>query len=115
MAPQSPVESLIATLDALIAVLHSDGDQHWSAWLQRSKSLAETDPVAGAKHLLGAYGGMGSFNDVVLGQHYVNGHFAWKPGYGELNQQFDMLRGQAWTQARQIVQASASVPPNTAH
>jgi hypothetical protein len=50
---------------------------------------------SGIEHLLSAYGGMGSFNDLVICQSYENGQFRWKEGYVEKNNQLDELRGKA--------------------
>lgn len=52
--------------------------------------------------MLGAYGGMGSFNDFVAGQTTIDGKFAWKPGYAELNEEIDALRSKAWSLAAAI-------------
>lgn len=77
------LQPLIDVLDALIQVLEQDGDTHWSAWMRRAKSRLAQGDDRGADDLLGAYGGMGSFNDLILGQSYQDGRFAWKPGYAE--------------------------------
>jgi len=39
---------------------------------------------------------MGSFTDFVAGQRTIAGQFTWKPGYAELNNEIDALRGRAW-------------------
>ena len=96
------LQPLIDVLDALIQVLEQDGDTHWSAWMRRAKSRLAQGDDRGADDLLGAYGGMGSFNDLILGQSYQDGRFAWKPGYADLNERFDTLRGRAWELAQGI-------------
>ncbi|MBI6853985.1 hypothetical protein YA0002_14515 [Pseudomonas cichorii] len=89
-------EELISLLDELIAVLESDGEEHWSQWMRDARSqLANSDPSGIAK-LRSAYGGMGSFNDLVLGQSYRDGVLCWKSGYGELNQRFYGLRDEVY-------------------
>ena len=57
---------------------------------------------SGIQHVLGAYGGMGSVNDLVLGQGSDNGVFAWKPGAQKLNNRFAALRSRAWELAQEI-------------
>ncbi|TMN24282.1 hypothetical protein [Pseudoxanthomonas sp. X-1] len=96
------LQPIIDVLDALIQVLEQDGDTHWSAWMRRAKSRLAQGDDRGADDLLGAYGGMGSFNDLILGQSYQDGRFAWKPGYADLNERFDALRGRAWELAQGI-------------
>ncbi|CAM3100649.1 hypothetical protein BZK31_13295 [Pseudomonas floridensis] len=96
-------EELIDVLDELAALLESDGDTHWSAWMRKARARLLDSDLSGADYLLSAYGGMGSFNDVVLGQTYTNGVLAYKSGYGELNQRFSVLSGKAWELAKAIL------------
>ncbi|GFM69257.1 hypothetical protein OH710_01415 [Pseudomonas capsici] len=89
-------EKLISVLDELVAVLESDGEEHWSQWMRDARTrLADSDP-SGMTRLRSAYGGMGSFNDLVLGQSYRNGALCWKSGHGELNQRFYGLRDEVY-------------------
>ncbi len=98
----SSTKELIATLEELAMLLESDGDRHWSAWMRRAKSRLENLDYSGADYLLSAYGGMGSFNDLILGQTQINGQFAWKAGHIDLNDRFDELRYKASDLARRI-------------
>ena len=93
MGPKT--QKLLIVLDQLIEVLEHDGDMHWSQWMRNTRARLLASDYSGITYLLSAYGGMGSFNDVVLGQSRVNGVFTWKPGYIELNEQFDTLRAEA--------------------
>jgi carbohydrate-selective porin OprB len=43
---------------------------------------------SGIEYLLSAYGGMGSLNELILGQSYVDGVLSWNPGHVELNEKF---------------------------
>ena len=87
---------LIDVLDELVAVLDSDGDTHWSRWMKRAQARLKQSDHSGITYLLDAYGGMGSFNDLILGQTTAGDRFAWKPGHEELNQRFEALRDRAW-------------------
>ncbi|MCR6663799.1 MAG: hypothetical protein NVV60_11825 [Luteimonas sp.] len=98
----SSTKELIATLEELAKLPESDGDRHWSAWMRRAKLRLENLDYSGAEYLLSAYGGMGSFNDLILGQTQINGQFAWKAGHIELNDRFDELRYKASGLARRI-------------
>ena len=61
---QSEQAQLCTLLAALIQVLDEDGDAHWARWMRTSREMiAEGDP-SGVDHFLGAFGGMGSFNDI---------------------------------------------------
>ncbi|MBJ9975229.1 hypothetical protein IAE35_05550 [Pseudomonas sp. S75] len=98
----SSTQPLIDVLERLALLLESDGDQHWSQWMRRARSRLLEGDLSGARYLLSAYGGMGSFNDLILGQHYDSQGFSWKPGHIALNDELDALRGEAYCLAQQL-------------
>lgn len=100
MGPKT--KELVEVLAKLEALLDSDGEQHWRAWLLRAKTRLEASDYSGVEYLLRAYGGMGSFNDFVAAQCFEDGQFTWKPGYVELNDEIDALRSKAWELATDI-------------
>jgi hypothetical protein len=93
---------LVKTLDELAEVLECDGDRHWSAWMRMAADKLRAGDASGADYLLRAYGGMGSLNDLILGQTHVNGSFAWKPNHMALNERFESLRTRAWQLAQNM-------------
>jgi hypothetical protein len=95
-------QELVSILAKLANLLESDGDKHWHAWMLCVKSRLENLDYSGIDDLLGAYGGMGSFNDYIAGQSSVAGQFIWKPNYKELNEEIDSLRSRAWSIAKDI-------------
>lgn len=58
---------LVAALDEAIEILEQAGESHWKVWLERDRQLIAGQNASGLAHLLSAFGGMGSFNDLVLG------------------------------------------------
>jgi hypothetical protein len=62
----------------------------------------EATDASGIDYLLKAYGGMGSFNDLVLGQRSDRGVFAWKANATELNERLDSLRKEAFALATAV-------------
>ena len=93
---------LVKVLDQLINLLKKDGDTQWKKWLEEIKrSLVDSD-YSGIEYLLGTYGGMGSFNDLIIGQSYVNGEFEWKPNADQNNGGLEELRSQAYDLANFI-------------
>jgi hypothetical protein len=72
------------------ALLKRSGEFHWSAWLDASLDRIENHDLSGVDHLLGAYGGMGSFNDLIL--TYVNGHTVPDVEVRSVNDRLDVLR-----------------------
>ena len=101
------LDELLETLDEIIQLLESDGEQHWSRWMRQSHERLQNSDFSGIEHLLSAYGGMGSFNDLVICQSYENGKFRWKEGYVEKNEQLNTLRSKAWELADAMRRESA--------
>ena len=56
---------LVALLDELGVVLRELDQDHWADWVCESARRLSQSDFSGIKHLQGAYGGMGSFNDVL--------------------------------------------------
>ena len=96
------LDELLEILSEIIKLLESDGEQHWSRWMRRSRDRLLKSDYSGIEYLLSAYGGMGSFNDLVICQSYEDGQFRWKVGHIEKNHRLDELRGNAWEMAEQI-------------
>jgi hypothetical protein len=96
------LDELLEVLDEIIQLLESDEEQHWSHWMCKSRARLLNSDYSGIEHLLSAYGGMGSFNDLVICQSYENGEFRWKDGHVEKNDRLDELRGKAWELADHI-------------
>jgi hypothetical protein len=67
------LDELLETLDEIIQLLESDGERHWSRWMRQSRERLQNSDFLEIEHLLSAYGGMGSFNDLVICQSYENG------------------------------------------
>lgn len=59
-------------LDDVVALLDWADERHWSAWAKRWTVRLRHGLCSGFPDILGAYGGMGSVNDLVLCGH--NGH-----------------------------------------
>ena len=57
---------LCVVLRDLIGTLDAHGETFWRNWMAKSLKDLEAKKLQGAKHLLGAYGGMGSFNDLYI-------------------------------------------------
>lgn len=83
-------------LHAMGQLLAAVGEKHWSAWirddLERWSSRAEVD------HHLSAYGGMGSFNDLIICPE--NGHIVTKVQEPWANETFEWLKSLCFQFAR---------------
>lgn len=87
---------LIDVLEQIIAVLDADDEQYWRKWIASSRFLLLNSDYSGIEKLLSAYGGMGSFNDLVLGQSMLEGQFCWKVGTQNANDKLTVLRAKAY-------------------
>lgn len=84
------------------ALLKSAGERHWAGWLDKSLSRIVRRDLSGVDHLLGAYGGMGSFNDLILMS--ANGHSVTDEDYRDVNDRLDTLRSRLYELARDVRQ-----------
>jgi len=64
MGPKT--RELSGVLEDIIALLDKYEIDNWSKWMRESLKRLNNSDFSGITHLLGAYGGMGSFNDCVL-------------------------------------------------
>ncbi len=96
------LDELLEVLNDIIQLLESDGEQHWSKWIRQSRERLRNSDFSGIEHLLSAYGGMGSFNDLVIGQSHENGESRWREGHVERNSRLNELRSKAWKLADDI-------------
>ncbi|NOU14986.1 MAG: hypothetical protein HOO92_13655 [Methylococcaceae bacterium] len=93
---------LIAVLEQIGQLLDSDGEKHWRKWLASVRSQLINSDYSGVEYLLDAYGGMGSFNDLVIGQVMVGGRLSWQTDAQEANDKLSALRGEAYELAQYI-------------
>lgn len=59
-------DDLIAALDEAVTLLRAYGVEGWAAWLEDDRRRIAEGDHDGLDHLLSAFGGMGSLNDVEL-------------------------------------------------
>ncbi|UFX46796.1 hypothetical protein HAP47_0009050 [Bradyrhizobium sp. 41S5] len=66
-SPSAAVPELITILGRLVVLLREDEwGSHWADWMEISRREIAGGDFHGIERLLSAYGGMGSFNDLVL-------------------------------------------------
>jgi len=93
MGPKT--KELIDVLEQLISLLESDNEKHWAGRLKQARSRILNADYSGIESLLSAYGGMGSFNDLVICQTVKNGKVEFMEGYAEKNETLSELRAKA--------------------
>jgi Domain of unknown function (DUF6966) len=91
---------LIAILEQIEHLLVICGEQHWSTWINQDITAIKKYDAHGIVHLLSAYGGMGSFNDLWLCA--ANGHRIDEKEVSRVNDTLSALRSEAYTLAKEI-------------
>ncbi len=97
-------KELIDVLTELEKILFEQKEDQWHKWILGSKKRLLASDYSGIEKLLSAYGGMGSFNDLVVGYYQVNKITKQRKDYREANQNLDILRTKAWNLATKIKQ-----------
>ena len=83
-----------------VGLLRRVGEHHWCEWLDESLRRIEESDYSGIEHLLSAFGGMGSFNDIFISP--ANGHLVSDEEAFGLNATLGELRGQLYELAQYI-------------
>ena len=81
-------------------MLKKHGIPHWQEWLEKDKGLIENSDFYGIEHLLSAFGGMGSFNDLYICRE--NGHTIEENETDTINNQLNVFREQLYKLATEI-------------
>ena len=90
------------TLGELVSILEEHDEKHWSKMLQKSLQRIEAGDYSGIELLKTFYGGMGSFNDLVIQPDMVKGKIEFTENQIEANNKLDSLRETAWALAGKI-------------
>lgn len=96
----SEIETLASMLDDTAELLRESGFVGWAEWFEIDAKRIRSLDFFGIEHLLTAFGGMGSFNDVVLHSRNEDG----SPGhalYAE-NEKLDSLRTSIYNLANKL-------------
>jgi len=65
-------QKLVSELEKGAKLLRSCSENHWAEWLEKCANLLRAGKFQGIERFEGAFGGMGSINDLVLTP--INGH-----------------------------------------
>jgi hypothetical protein len=60
--------TLLVAVEEAVTLLRAHREERWAEWLERGGRLVAAGDGYGVEHLLRAFGGMGSLNDLVLGR-----------------------------------------------
>ena len=105
MADLTPdVDVLERDISLGIAVLRRHGADFWADWPEADARRIAAGDVHGLKHLLQAFGGMGSFNDLFI--HSVNGDPISDSDALAVNAELDRLRSSIYDNAKALLRES---------
>lgn len=97
---EDKIQQLINLLEDAVQLLQSHGINHWADWLSEDITDLKKNDLRGIEHLLSAYGGMGSLNDVVIWPE--NGDKIQKSEVQKVNKHLSELRTAIYVLAKQI-------------
>lgn len=96
----SSYQKLLDSLDQTVALLREHSEHHWATGLEVDRGrIADGDGHA-LDHLLSAFGGMGSLNDLVL--HGPTPGAPWNDALRAANDRLSDLRESIWRAAVEI-------------
>jgi hypothetical protein len=110
------MSELIAALDELITLLDLAGQPHWRDWMADARARLQRADPSGPEKILRAYGGMGSFNDLIIGYRSVPvdttgaTRMEWDDAGLLMDKRLSELRGLIAELARSTV--TATLPPS---
>lgn len=86
--------ALNAVLSEMAALLRQRNRTHWADWVAEAVRRLEGRDASGLDHLLAAYGGMGSLNDIFFDPR--NGDHLTEAELERQNAELDRLRSRAY-------------------
>jgi hypothetical protein len=90
-------DRLLANLDGAVALLRAYAKGHWADWLESDRAKIAGGDRYALDHLLSAFGGMGSLNDLVI--HPVNGDPIEEVDVDPVNRRLHGYRHEIWSAA----------------
>ena len=99
---KNKTEELIDKIQIILDILIEAEENDWSDYFEECKHLLMKRDFYGIERILSAYGGMGSFNDLVLGQQYIDGIFSWQKNAIDKNNKLNTFRSEIFELANYI-------------
>lgn len=95
-------KQLIDVLEELITVLETANQPGWRDWMREAQTKLKRQDLTGITNILSAYGGMGSFSDLVIGWTDTPTGPVWDEAGTQLDNDLMRLRTRAWELADEI-------------
>lgn len=96
----SEVQALAQSLEIASDFLLKHGVPGWASWLANDAKLLRSGEYYGVEHILSAFGGMGSLNDLVLCP--ANGHQILDAEVDRANDELQTMLGDISGRARKL-------------
>lgn len=93
---------LLERLDQMSQLLLAVGEVYWSEWFAKDAETIRAGNFSGVDHFLGAFGGMGSVNDLIIDPR--NRHKVTAAQAVEVNRLLQDLLSQAYGLAKELQQ-----------
>lgn len=94
------VTRLVTVLEEMASLLAGHSERDWADRIAKDIAWIRHGDGYGVLHLLTAFGGMGSLNDVVF--HPMNGNVATIAEAGPVNERFQVLKSEAYLLAASL-------------
>jgi hypothetical protein len=94
------VDELMKRLSETITFLRKYKENSWADWLQQDHDWIAQRNFRGVQHLLNAFGGIGSFSDLLI--HPANGHELQEDEVVPVNKRLNALCGELYELAAKI-------------
>ncbi|MGN6827207.1 DUF6966 domain-containing protein [Paucibacter sp. M5-1] len=104
------IVKLVDMLDEAAALLRKHRDDHRASWMERDAQLIRSLDFYGVQHLLQAFGGMGSLNDVTFTQPNIDGRVV---GLVD-DDRISALRQKIYELAHKLAQEESAASPGNA-
>jgi hypothetical protein len=92
---------LLRNVERTCELLIDSGDRQWVPWFDAVHRQLMAHDAHGLDRLLSGFGGMGSFNDLVI--HPLNGHSVADQEVGPVNDELDRLRSVMYEDTRTLL------------
>lgn len=91
------LSELLVDVDALLKLLHRSDEKVWAPKFEQAEGYLSNNDARAFELILDSYGGMGSFNDLLLSPS--NNHKIRSEDVAVVNRELDYLRSRIWSNA----------------
>ena len=94
------VDELMTVLAETASLLENAKEAFWLKWIRENLNMIQQQNFRGIERLLSGFGGMGSFNDLVI--HTINSHEIQEKDIPKVNERLASLRSKLYDLAHKV-------------